>query len=268
MLIRSLDVTPLAREFRSSEPGSYVVIDDFLDRVSAREIAAAYPPFDSALRMGHEFATVNERRKIQVCDPAQFPLPVRRLAEAVSSQSFLDFLGQLTGIPALIADPDFGGGGMHETAAGGFLDVHVDFNYREERDWHRRLNLLVFLNEVWPDEWGGQLELWDASVKHRHLFVTPLLGRAVLFETSERSFHGVPKVTCPEGIVRKSFAAYYYTVEAPAGWDGRRHSTVFRARPHERLKGSVAMPLEAALRAALRLGRRLAARVSRDPARR
>ena len=44
--------------------------------------------------------------------------------------------------------------------------------------------------------------------------------------------------------MRRSFAAYYYTREPPPGWDGVRRSTVFRARPDERWKGQVAMPVE------------------------
>jgi len=265
MWIHPTDVERVAREFRGAAPFPHAVIDEFLDPGFAREVAAAYPDFGSATKLGLEFATINERRKVQVCDASLFPPPVRQLAALVNSQPFLDLLSRLTGIPDLLADPAFAGGGMHETASNGFLDVHVDFNYFEERGWHRRLNLLVFLNEVWREEWGGQLELWDAAVKRRYRSLLPLLGRAVIFETSEISYHGVPKVTCPEGVVRKSFAAYYYTKEAPAGWDGRRHSTVFRVRPGEAFKGMVVMPLESATRGARRLGRRMARWIARTP---
>ena len=55
-------------------------------------------------------------------------------------------------------------------------------------------------------------------------------------------------VKCPEGRARKSFAAYYYTKEAPAHWTGEAHSTIFKARPDEVLKGNVLMPLEKAKR--------------------
>ena len=65
-----------------------------------------------------------------------------------------------------------------------------------------------------------------------------------MFETNEVSYHGVTAVKCPEGESRKSFAAYYYTREAPAGWDGTHHTTIFRARPDEVLKGKVLMPVE------------------------
>jgi hypothetical protein len=76
----------------------------------------------------------------------------------------------------------------------------------------------------------------------------------VVFETSEISFHGVTPITCPPGYTRQSFAAYYYTREAPASWSGVDHSTIFRARPNERFRGRVLMPIETMYR---RLGMRV-----------
>jgi hypothetical protein len=55
-------------------------------------------------------------------------------------------------------------------------------------------------------------------------------------------------VQCPPDQIRKSFAAYYYTKEAPIGWNGESHSTIFKARPNEIVKGHVLMPLETAKR--------------------
>jgi len=72
----------------------------------------------------------------------------------------------------------------------------------------------------------------------------PRFNRCVIFETSERSFHGVTRITCPADRVRKSFAGYYYTREAPANYAGIVHGTTFRARPDEKLKGAVLMPLQ------------------------
>ena len=65
-----------------------------------------------------------------------------------------------------------------------------------------------------------------------------------MFTTNDVSFHGVSAVKCPPDRTRKSFAAYYYTKEAPAHWTGETHSTIFKARPTEVLKGNVLMPLE------------------------
>ena len=66
----------------------------------------------------------------------------------------------------------------------------------------------------------------------------------VIFETSDISFHGVTPVTPAAPYPRISFAAYYYTREAPANWKGTFHSTIFKARPEERFRRYVLMPTE------------------------
>jgi len=171
---------------------------------------------------------------------------VRRLNELLCAPSFIEDLEYITGIDNLLYDPELEGGGMHLTGPRGRLDVHIDFNYVEERRLHRRLNILIYLNEGWADEWGGAVELWDKEVQRCVYSAKPLLNRCVVFATSNISFHGVEPVTCPQTTQRMSFAAYYYTKEAPAHWDGTKHSTVFRARPYERIRGYVLMPFQRA----------------------
>lgn len=248
-VIRTLELDELRRQFNEARPFRHLCIDDFLEPELAREVAAAYPSFETALERGFAFNFVNERKKVQVTDASKFPEPVARLHEAISSQEFRDQLSQVTGIPKLLADEQLVGGGMHVTGPHGRLDVHVDFNYVPDRKIHRRLNILVYLNPEWHHDWGGEVELWDRDVRRCYQSVRPVLNRCVIFETSEISFHGVAALTCPEGFERKSFAAYYYTREAPAGWDGVEHSTIFRARPDERWKGYVQMPAEKLQRA-------------------
>ena len=86
--------------------------------------------------------------------------------------------------------------------------------------------------------------VWDPPVKKRtHRFV-PEFNRCVIFETTRESFHAVSAIRCPPELNRISFAVYYYTEEAPEGWDGIRRSTVYKARPEEWFKGYVQMPWE------------------------
>lgn len=243
-VIRPLDKEALRAQFRSAVPFPFIHIDDFLQPEFAREVADSYPRFDQALGMGKVFETVNEHLKLQVTDKRRFPPPVLRLHEALARPEFLETLSYITGIPDLLADDAMAGGGMHQTGPHGRLDVHVDFNVLDEKQWHRRLNILIYLNPVWKKEWGGYIELWDRNVKVCHHAFEPILNRCVIFETSEISFHGVQPLTCPPDMVRKSFAGYYYTVQPPAGWDGTSHSTIFKARPSEKLKGMVLMPME------------------------
>lgn len=242
------DRDQLRRRFRDAKPFPWVVIDGFLEPGFAREVVAQYPSYQQAESQGFGFNFVNEKRKIQVSDSKHFEPAVTRLNNALHSESFLADLEYITGIDGLLGDETLAGGGIHVTGARGRLDVHVDFNYSEENDWHRRLNILLYLNPGWQQNWGGAVEFWDERVRRCEASFSPVMNRCVLFETSHRSYHGVQPVTCPDDGARKSFAAYYYTKQAPKGWTGEKHSTVFRARPSERFRGAVLMPLEKARR--------------------
>ena len=183
---------------------------------------------------------------MQVTDSSKFAEPIAELNRTLASPEFLELLSDVFDMPNLLADEELVGGGIHQTGSRGHLDVHVDFNYIAERELHRRLNILIYFNKGWKPEYGGNIELWDEDVKVCHQSFSPIFNRCVVFETNEISFHGVTAVKCPAGQARKSFAAYYYTKEAPAHWNGEAHSTIFKARPDEILKGNVMMPLEKA----------------------
>jgi Rps23 Pro-64 3,4-dihydroxylase Tpa1-like proline 4-hydroxylase len=244
MEVNFADRETLRQQFVHAKPFPYVKIENFVDRSFAREVAASYPSFDDALGNGISFKTVNERKKVQITDSKKFSAPILRLHELLSSPQFLADLSYITGIPNLVADEQLVGGGVHVTGPGGRLDVHIDFNYMKERELHRRVNLLLYLNPTWQEEWGGEIQLWDKNVQFCEQQFSPALNRCVIFETSDISFHGVTPVSHTAPYPRLSFATYYYTREAPKNWQGDVHSTIFRARPDERFRKYVAAPAE------------------------
>ena len=262
-MIRDLDVPALKASFLSAHPFPFVSIDNFLEPEAALEVARSYPTYESAVPVGDQFTALNEKRKVQIVDSEQFPGPVARLAEALSSEDFRGKLSEISGIKDLRWDNSYAGGGMHLTSSSGRLDVHIDFNRLESTGEYRRLNILVFLNENWQRAWGGELELWDKEVKHCHHSFSPVLNRCVVFATSDHSFHGVTPVVCPPGTTRISFASYYYTKEAPEG-AGVAHTTDFRARPDERLRRYVLMPGAAASSKARSVALRVVRRAKRE----
>ncbi|GAB6139453.1 hypothetical protein JCM14076_01820 [Methylosoma difficile] len=243
-LINPIDRDALKASILASAPYPNFHIDNFLKEDFAEAVFQAFPSFEDAQKIGRGYHKVNEKLKVQITNSELFPDPIKKLHELLASPEFLALIGDLMSIPNLLADPDLIGGGIHETNSGGHLDVHVDFNYLKDKQWHRRLNILIYFNKDWKDEYGGFFELWDKDVKKCHGSYAPIFNRVFVFETSEISFHGVTPVTCPPDIMRKSFAAYYYTAEAPAHWDGQHHSTIFKPRPDEWLKGNVLMPYE------------------------
>lgn len=248
MIINPIDRDEIRNRVRAATPFPNFCIDNFLDEAFAETVLASFPTFAEAAKMGRSFSAVNEKGKIQVTDASKFAAPIAELNHALATPEFRDLLSYAFDIPHLLEDDQLDGGGIHQTGARGHLDVHVDFNYIEARQLHRRLNILIYFNKDWDPNWGGNIELWDKEVKVCAHSFSPIFNRCVVFETSEISYHGVSAVKCPEDRARKSFAAYYYTKEAPAGWDGQVHSTIFKARPDEVLKGNVLMPLEKASR--------------------
>lgn len=259
--IRPLDVHTLKKKFDGAQPFRHIHIQDFLEADFVREVADSFPSYEQTLAMGFGFRKVNENLKACLTEYDKFPGPVQRLADALGTPEFVEALRTITGIPTLLWDPQLAGAGAHVTASSGNLDVHVDFNHLDGRGLFRRLNILIYLNPIWDISWGGAVELWDRDVKKCHLRLPPLLNHCLIFETSEISFHGVTAVTSPKGIERRSFAAYYYTPEPPADWNGTFHSTIFKPRPEEHLKKYVLMPGEKAQHALLQGARSVKRRV-------
>ena len=242
--LNPIDEEDLARQYATAEPHHFFVIEGFLRTEFARALTEAYPRFDEAKQLGKHFHWVNENVKVQITDVERFPAAVRKLHEILADPEFLSVMERVTGIPRLLADPTLAGGGMHIMGTGGLLDPHVDFNMLEEQKLHRRLNILVYSSPEWKEQWGGCFDLWDVEVKKRQAALAPMPNRCVLFNTTETSFHGVMPVTAPPGVTRNSFAAYYYTKEAPPDWSGAFHNTIYKTRPGDWMKGTVLMPLE------------------------
>ena len=222
-------------EYAAAKPFPHIGFDDFLPADAAEAVLDAFPtPQGVSWR---EFRNERER-KLATGDERVFPPVVRNVLAALNSLTFLKFLEELTGIPNLIPDPHFLGGGLHQIVAGGKLGVHVDFNLHTHYRLDRRLNLLVYLNKDWREEYGGHFELWNADGTRCEKKFLPVFNRCVIFSTSEISYHGHPHpLTCPPDRTRKSLALYYYTNGRPDGETAPEHSTVFRDLPEENTPG-------------------------------
>jgi Rps23 Pro-64 3,4-dihydroxylase Tpa1-like proline 4-hydroxylase len=145
----------------------------------------------------------------------------------------LQFLEKLTGIEGLIPDPYFGGAGPHQIEPGGFLKIHADFNWHPLLKLDRRLNLIVYLNRDWREEYGGHIELWDRGMTRAEQKVLPVWNRTIVFNTTDFSYHGHPTpLACPAGMTRKSVSFYYYSNGRPAEERSAPHDTLFR-KTHE-----------------------------------
>jgi hypothetical protein len=221
-------------EFRSAKPFPHLVIDNFFEADKADQLLADFPPFDPE-NAKNEFGQVG--RKATIPDIRKISPFYAAVYDYIASQEFLDFVAEATGIPDLVHDEQMFGGGTHENLEGQELDPHVDFNFIEDRKLHRRLNLLLYLNKEWEVTWGGCLEIHSNPRKPKEnqvQVISPMFNRAVIFETSEHSWHGFERIRLPEGkkhLSRKMLSIYLYTRERPAEEIAPPHATFYVQRP-------------------------------------
>jgi hypothetical protein len=220
----------LSGDYCFAEPFPHIVLDHFLPEPVARLALEHFPAqtlrSDRVFEMG--YAGLHKRQIL----PEDCDAPARRLFHFFNSRPMLEFLEGLSTIQGLLPDPYFVGGGYHETSRGGKLGVHADFRINDQLHLHRRMNVIIYLNERWQDEWGGFLELWDRKMTARVKAVAPVFNRCVIFNTDADSFHGHPDpLMTPDDVLRRSIALYYYTASRAIYDEVPSTSTIYHARP-------------------------------------
>lgn len=234
-----------AEAYQNAQPFPHIVMEDFL---SADFLRSLLPEFPDSTGKTH-FDREQERLKYQYPPREIGGRRLRNLVVELNSPPILKFLEAMTGIKGLIPDPYYTGGGLHETKSGGHLSIHADFNLHRGMNVERRLNLLVYLNDDWPAEYGGHLELWDQKMERCHHRIPPLIGHAVVFNTALDSFHGQPDpVNCPPDRSRRSIATYYYTASKEGIAKLPERTTVFRTRPDSADKSDFRVKLDHLMR--------------------
>lgn len=256
-------------QYNSATPFPHIVLPDFLDE---NILDLCLHEFPSVPDSSADYKRSQENLKFEFRPEVLSP-PLRSLFYSFNSIPFVGFVENLTGIKGLIPDPYFAGAGLHQVSNGGHLDIHTDFNFHAAMGLERRINVLIYLNKDWREEYGGCFEIWDHKVSRCCRRVVPAFNTCVVFNTSSISFHGNPvRVNHPLGMPRRAIALYYYT----ATWDNTRrvHTTRFKVRPNSpdeidlrirfnELVEDVMPPF--ALRAVRKLAR-IAARTDRSPA--
>jgi hypothetical protein len=219
----------LHESYVKAEPFPHIVIDQLFPEPLLNGILSEFPRPDQ-IEWQH-FDNAKEK-KLASKNEMQLGNRARHLIWEFNSQVFISFLEMLTGIGGLIPDPHLMGGGLHQIVRGGLLKVHADFNHHAKLNLERRINLLLYLNRDWKEEYGGHLELWNRDMTKCMKRILPVYNRCVVFSTTDFAFHGHPEpLTCPEGWSRKSLAMYYYTSGRPVEETTPGHSTLFQQRP-------------------------------------
>ena len=217
-----------SQAYGEAKPFPHIVIDNFLPESVLNTILEEFPKPGEINWRKFDAAT---EKKLASSSELQMGEATRLLLYQLNSSTFINFIERLTGIDGIIPDPHFVGGGLHQTERGGYLKIHADFNHHKRLHLDRRLNLLIYLNKNWQEEYGGHFEMWDRDMTQCQKKVLPVFNRCVVFSTTDFSYHGLPDpLTCPEGWTRKSLALYYYSNGRPPEEIFDKHSTIFKVR--------------------------------------
>jgi Rps23 Pro-64 3,4-dihydroxylase Tpa1-like proline 4-hydroxylase len=219
-----------ADKYKAGKPFPHIFFDDFLPVDAAEGALKDFP--EPKVLTWTEFNQPHQLRKLAFNEVDKLPPSVRDALYFLNSRPMLNFLEILTGIKGLISDPYYAGGGLHQIKPGGRLEIHADFNFHPKIKLDRRINVLVYLNKDWKEEYGGHFELWNKEMTAAEQRILPLFNRCAIFSTTTTSYHGLPTpLSCPPDRTRKSLATYYYSVGRPEEEVSEAHSTLFQHRP-------------------------------------
>ncbi len=220
----------LAGDYCFAEPFPHIVLENFLPSELIVGLANHFPTEALKSDVNFEYGYAgHHKRQILPSDCDEY---CRRTFDFFNSQPFLQFLEGLSTIQGLVPDPYFAGGGFHETGRGGKLGIHADFRINNNLHLSRRINVIIYLNQEWFEEYKGSLELWSRDMKMMVKSVSPTFNRCVIFNTDADSYHGHPdELNNPKGVMRRSIALYYYTASREIYNEVPNRSTMYAARP-------------------------------------
>jgi len=194
-------------------PFKHLYIDNFFSPEFANALLDSFPELDNSDlwdSSNDPEIEVKMRSKWQ----SEFDIPdnIVDAIRVLNSSLFLKSISKIFNIPKLMPDPYFSGGGLNVTVSGGLLDVHVDGNYHDASGLNRRINAILYLNPGWQKGWGGEFGLYDETGDKLIKKIAPIHNRLVIFDTNDKSFHGLPDpLNFPDGHARRSIILYYYT---------------------------------------------------------
>lgn len=196
------------------DPFFHVIIDNFFNEEIALELASEFFSYNDP-RWFHYNNSIEKKKTINFWQ--FFPKRTYNEISRLCSKEFVDSITTITGINDLHADIGLHGGGWHLHGRNDMLNIHKDYSIHPKLGLLRKLNLIVYLTPGWLPEWGGALELWSHDSR-RDFPLEPitsidcLFNRAVLFDTTQNSWHGLPNpIQCPDNVYRQSIAVYYLT---------------------------------------------------------
>lgn len=197
--------------FLNNNPFNHCVIDNFFDRKIAKKLEKEFPHYESNIWQGYN----NPIEVKKICNNWNlFPETTYKVVTYLNSEKFISILSKKISKKQIYPDVGLNGGGWHIHKRSSKLNTHLDYSIHPKLNLQRKLNLIVYLNSKWKDTWGGHLGLWgnkNSKIPGKLIkSIVPIFNRAILFDTTQNSWHGLPEpIKCPKKQFRKSLAIYY-----------------------------------------------------------
>jgi len=207
------------------------VLDDVLPAKLAREVFDTFPPRSDLVL----HRSLRERKYIGV-QMDRYHSICGEIIYGFQDPTVLTEISAITGIPDLEPDEHLYAGGLSQMEYGHFLNPHLDNSHDKDRTRYRVLNLLYYVTPDWPDNAGGNLELWDEGLKAEPRVLHSAFNRLVAMMTNRTSWHSVQPITI-DG--KRCCVSNYYFSKEPLEARDYFHITSFRGRPEQALRDIV-----------------------------
>lgn len=232
-------------QWDTSGPIRHCVVDALLLEADARTLGLRFPAAEQ-MRLRdtfreRKFVSAQMNRHDATLEAALFAFHAPAVVEAVRG---------ITGKLDLVPDPELYAGGISMMGRRHFLNPHIDNSHDAQRSRWRNLNLLYYVTPEWPDDGGGDLELWGQGMARASTTIAARFNRLVIMETHQHAWHSVRPVAVDRA---RCCISNYYFGDTPMRADQRFHVTSFRARPGQPFRDLLSR-LDSSARMLLRKG--------------
>lgn len=235
--LNRIDIEKFKASFNdTSKPFRYAVIDNFFIKDICDKFSNSYPSQEDEIWYrfrdtiyGEE--NVFERRMMGISNTADLPPLGLDIINMLNSDKFLEILKELTGIDKLVKDTHNEIGqwaGMRAMLPGAYQSIHSDARKHPHLGIEKRITLVGYLNNDWEEKDGGYTEVWNNDMTECVDKVAPVYNRILLFENTDKSYHGVPEVN----KYRKTFLTSYLLDSKD--FSETRPKARFMKRPNEK----------------------------------
>lgn len=204
---------------RYKVPVPYTIIDNFLPEEIFNEIV------NDIKNISDNYYTVfsNDTSYRKECrNFVEAPL-LQSLSHGFHSSNFIKWIESISSVEKLIPDPHLRGAGLARVPTNNTLGLHTDFNWNDQLQLNRKVNLILYLTPDWKPEWHGDLEFWNFDNTECVAKIEPKANRLAFWNYDHRLIHGLSnELKMPDGVTRDNLIHFYYTSNSTWEVDPKR----------------------------------------------